>query len=127
MRYQRWCKLTAIVLFFFCGKSATAQPVFPNGASVCARLHAKAMPNDFDVDVMAFTGPSGDGRRGSAGFVLQTRDFIGDGTSAWHFVFQRDASGFGFQVVHPFQDGQVVVSVIGSTVSIKRTIGSIIT
>ena len=40
---------------------------------ICSMMHAKQMPSDFQVKAMKFTGPSGDGRRGSAGFVVQTK------------------------------------------------------
>lgn len=88
---------------------------------VCSRLNAKQMPGELEVPAIVFTGPAGDGRRGSAGFVVRSQDiakagknvkpseFTGGGTR-WDFVFQRAKSGFHFQVIHPFQRGHVIVS-----------------
>jgi hypothetical protein len=79
---------------------------------------------------MTFTGPSGDGRRGSAGFVVRLQD-VGPATNGasrsstatdgtrWEFAFQRAASGFHFQVIHPFRQGHVLVS-LAQGVTIHR-------
>lgn len=86
---------------------------------ICSKMHAKQMPKDFRVAAMKFTGPAGDGRRGSAGFVVQTKKLLkGDGTRL-SFTFQRDASGYGFQVIHPIAKGHILVSV-HSSVTIHR-------
>jgi hypothetical protein len=82
-------------------------------------LRAKAMPRDLAVPAMKFTGPSGDGRRGSAGFLVQSQDFVKGTGTRWQFVFQRDPSGYGFQVIHPFESGHIVVTV-HSGVTIHR-------
>jgi len=86
---------------------------------ICPILHAKQMPHDFQVEAMKFTGPAGDGRRGSAGFVVQTKDLLDGGGTQLSFTFQRDASGYGFQVIHPLTEGHVLVSV-SSSVTIHR-------
>ncbi|MDA1015062.1 MAG: hypothetical protein O3A00_11505 [Planctomycetota bacterium] len=77
---------------------------------VCSQLNAKQMPMDFHVPAMKFTGPAGDGRRGSAGFVLQSDGLIDGNGTRWNFVFQRAKSGFKFQIIHPFQGGHILVS-----------------
>jgi hypothetical protein len=66
------------------------------------------MPQDFTIAAMRFTGPSGDGRRGSAGFVVKGKK--GEATRL-SFSFQRDATGYGFQVIHPLGKGRALVSV----------------
>jgi len=86
---------------------------------ICSMMHAKQMPADFQVEAMRFTGPSGDGRRGSAGFVVQTEKLIKGSRTRLTFVFERDVSGYGFQVIHPFGSGHVLVSV-HSSVAIHR-------
>lgn len=86
---------------------------------ICPMMHAKQMPTDFEVEAMRFTGPAGDGRRGSAGFVVQTEKLIKGPGTRFTFVFQRDGSGYGFQVIHPFGSGHVLVSVY-SGVTIHR-------
>jgi len=86
---------------------------------ICSMMHAKQMPADFQVEAMRFTGPSGDGRRGSAGFVVQTEKLIKASGTRLTFVFERDVSGYGFQVIHPFGSGHVLVSV-HSGVAIHR-------
>lgn len=108
--------LTAILLT----NSASSQPLGPDKTLlVCPLMHAKAMPSSIPFAAMTFTGPTADGRRGSAGFVVHSQDFVtGDGTR-WQFIFQRDASGYGFQVIHPLEKGHVVVSVL-SGVTIHR-------
>jgi len=82
-------------------------------------LHAKAMPQGLLVPAMKFTGPSGDGRRGSAGFVVQSQNLVKGAGTRWRFVFQRDSSGYGFQVIHPFESGHILVTV-HSGVTIHR-------
>lgn len=84
---------------------------------ICDRINAKQMPSGFHVDAMKFTGPAGDGRRGSAGFVVKSTKGVGTRLS---FQFQRDASGYGFQAIHPFAEGHVVVSVHSRGVTIHR-------
>ncbi|MDA1164516.1 MAG: hypothetical protein O3B13_15600 [Planctomycetota bacterium] len=101
-------------------ESSAAQPLSSESeVLVCPLMHAKVMPDGFPVKAMTFTGPSGEGRRGSAGFVVQTEDLVNSGRTRWKFTFQRDASGFGFQVIHPLKKGHVVVSVV-SGVTIHR-------
>jgi len=84
---------------------------------VCQRINAKQLPQDFKVDAMAFTGPSGDGRRGSAGLVVPIE--VGEG-SRFAFTFQRDASDYGFQAIHPLGKGHVLVSVHSRGVTLYR-------
>ena len=78
---------------------------------LCPMMHAKQLPKDFRVAAMTFTGPSGDGRRGSTGFVVQTRQLIAGSGTRLSFTFHRHASGYGFQVIHPLAAGHVLVSV----------------
>lgn len=99
---------------------------------VCSRLDAKQMPSGLKVPALVFTGPAGDGRRGSAGFVVRLQDIaassgakhakrsraVEDGTR-WDFLFQRAPSGFHFQIIHPFQRGHVLVS-LAQGVTIHR-------
>ncbi|MEM7477879.1 MAG: hypothetical protein AAF483_23075 [Planctomycetota bacterium] len=124
MRHAHY--LAFILLTALASTRALAQPIVDlsarveNSVLICDVLHAKTMPTELEVNAMAFTGPPGDGRRGSAGFVVQTKELIKGAGTQWQFLFQRDASGFGFQVIHPFKNGQVVVSLVGSTVSIHR-------
>ena len=87
--------------------------------AVCPLLHAKQLPSGLTVPAMTFTGPAGDGRRGSAGFTVQAQNLI-DGTgTGWNFTFQRTASGYGFQVIHPLRKGHVVATV-GSDVTVHH-------
>ena len=86
---------------------------------ICPMMHAKQMPTGFEVEAMKFTGPAGDGRRGSAGFVVQTEKLIKGPGTRFTFVFQRDGSGYGFQVIHPFGSGHVLITVY-SGVTIHR-------
>ena len=88
---------------------------------IADQLHAKQLPTDLKTQAMVFTGPAGDGRRGSAGFIVNGQELLGDGGAGtgWHFTFQRDPSGFGFQIIHPFKDGHVLIAV-GSAVTIHR-------
>lgn len=84
---------------------------------ICERMNAKEMPHDLPVPAMKFTGPAGDGRRGSAGFVVQPK---GRGGTRLLFSFQRAASGYGFQIIHPLGKGHVVVSVHSRGMTIHR-------
>jgi hypothetical protein len=103
--------------------AAFAMAVLAAGSSradellLCSRINAKQMPPDFAIAAMRFTGPSGDGRRGSAGFVVKAKQ--GEGTRL-SFSFQRDATGYGFQVIHPLGKGHVLVSVQSGGVTIHR-------
>ena len=121
MRYHQSIIL-GLTLFaaVVCSTRASAQPgIVDSRISICPLLHAKAMPREFSVSAMKFTGPSGDGRRGSAGFVVQSQDLVKGSGTRWQFVFQRDPSGYGFQVIHPFESGHILVSV-HSGVTIHR-------
>lgn len=113
MRYQPSIILGLTFLAVVVSTSrAHAQPgIVEISTPICPLLHAKAMPQGLSVSAMRFTGPSGDGRRGSAGFVVQSQDLVTGHGTRWQFVFQRDPSGFGFQVIHPFESGHVLVSV----------------
>lgn len=84
---------------------------------LCERVNAKEMPHDFAVPAMKFTGPAGDGRRGSAGFVVQPK---GRGGTRLLFSFQRHASGYGFQIIHPLGKGHVLVSIHSRGLTIHR-------
>ena len=110
------CSIVAVALSSVASAESDSASIL-----VCARMNAKAMPSDFRVPAMAFTGPAGDGRRGPAGFVVQARDLESDGSHSiskspgpigtrWEFTFQRAASGYHFQVIHPFRNGHVLVS-----------------
>lgn len=102
------CLCLFAVTAMTCAASAETQS---DAVVVCPRINAKAMPADFRVPAMAFTGPAGDGRRGSAGFVVQAQgDSTGVPGTRWEFAFQRAPSGYHFQVIHPFNNGHVLVS-----------------
>ncbi len=93
------------------GGASTGSHAREGEVLICPVMHAKQMPTGFEVEAMKFTGPAGDGRRGSAGFVVQTEKLIKGPGTRFTFVFQRDGSGYGFQVIHPFGSGHVLVSV----------------
>lgn len=123
MRFQRPIRLvlTFLATVVLTGSFSSAQPLgLDHEILVCPLLHAKAMPQGFPVAAMKFTGPSGDGRRGSAGFVVQSQDIAKGTGTRWKFIFQRDASGYGFQVIHPFEKGHVLLSVHSRGVTIHR-------
>lgn len=111
MRHRkfRFCFVTSLslsLLFAAVSLSRAAE----GDVLICKKMHAKAMPKDFSVAAMKFTGPSGDGRRGSAGFVVAADKLIdGDGTRLT-FTFHRDPSGFHFQAIHPFKKWHVLIS-----------------
>ncbi|MBM79395.1 MAG: hypothetical protein CMJ78_02220 [Planctomycetaceae bacterium] len=114
----------ACVVALLSTKLAEAQPVgpIPDPSSkrlICSKLVAKAMPSKFSTNAMVFTGPAGDGRRGSAGFIVPAMMLMQAESTHWRFGFQRAASGYGFQIIHPFRNGHVVVSV-ASSVAIHR-------
>lgn len=69
MRYQPSIILGLTFLAVVVSTSrAHAQPgIVEISTPICPLLHAKAMPQGLSVSAMRFTGPSGDGRRGSAG------------------------------------------------------------
>lgn len=119
------CGFLSVLIMGTAERMVVAQPVArvtdqsDSTVLVCPLLHAKAMPDQLAVPAMTFTGPAGDGRRGSAGFVVHTKELIrGQGTE-WEFTFQRARSGFGFQVIHPLLRGHVLVAV-GSGLTIHR-------
>lgn len=84
---------------------------------LCSRINAKQMPTDFRVAAMRFTGPAGDGRRGSAGFVVRAKSDEGTRLS---FSFQRDVTGYGFQVIHPLGKGHAIISVHSRGMTLHR-------
>ncbi len=119
MRYCNICLVVFIATFLVIGGQPSQTRGEEGEILICPMMRAKQMPQDLRVEAMRFTGPSGEGRRGSAGFVVQTKDLIKGGGARLAFDFQRDASGFFFQVIHPFEKGHIVVSV-HSGVSIHR-------
>jgi len=108
-----------VVAFLFVGGEPSLSHARDGAIPICSMMHAKRMPTDFHVEAMKFTGPAGDGRRGSAGFVVQTKKLVKGRGTRLTFAFQRDASGYGFQVIHPFRSGHVLVSVY-SGVTVHR-------
>lgn len=97
----------------------SSEPLHLHRKLICPLLHAKAMPKNMPGDAMVFTGPAGDGRRGSAGFIVPTGEHVADGSSRWSFTFQRAPSGYGVQIVHPLGKGHVLINV-SSEVTIHR-------
>jgi len=116
MRLYNWLLITFLAAFTFVSSLPFQAQGDDGEVLIFPRMDAKQMPKDFQVEAMKFTGPSGDGRRG---FVVQTKDLIKGTGTRLAFDFQRDASGFNFQVIHPFEQGHVIVSV-HSGVSIHR-------
>ena len=119
MRLSSWLIVPILFSFVF----AIGQISFLHGqdgkVEICKLLHAKKMPDGFSVDAMKFTGPAGDGRRGSAGFVVKANDLVKGSGTQLSFDFQRAASGFYFQIIHPFENGHVLIS-LHRGVSIHR-------
>lgn len=106
-RKVRFCFATSLSLLF---AAASLSRAAEGDVLICKKMHAKAMPKDFSVEAMKFTGPSGDGRRGSAGFVVAADKLIDGGGTRLAFTFHRAAAGFHFQVIHPFKKGHVLIS-----------------
>ena len=110
------------VIYYSVIAALLASTLNANGARaveqlIASRINAKQLPQDFRVEAMKFTGPWGDGRRGSAGFVVSAKQGVG---TRFSFKFQRDASGYGFQVIHPCGEGHAIVSVHSRGVTIHR-------
>ena len=90
MRHWRISTLVVALTAMLTAQTGTAQPLAAElPVLVSPLVHAKAMPSDFNVPAMCFTGPSADGRRGSAGFVVPSREVI-DGTGTrWQFTIGK--------------------------------------
>jgi hypothetical protein len=99
-----------------------ASPESENSVALCEFIPAKAMPAGLPDGAITFTGPAGDGRRGSAGFLVSVRKVLPEtagGGTRFSFSFERAGSGYGFQIIHPFKDGHVLIAV-HPTVKIYR-------
>ena len=113
MRYERECRaflMACLAVLILVGIGTSDAFAGGDEVVICPLIQAKQMPAGFKVAAMTFTGPAGDGRRGSAGFVVRADELVEGGGSRLTFVFQRDASGHHFQVIHPFENGHVLVS-----------------
>ncbi|MDP6444129.1 MAG: hypothetical protein QF805_10100, partial [Pirellulaceae bacterium] len=108
------------VLTFLLAAWSSGPVAYADGVLISPRINAKQMPQDFRVEAMKFTGPAGDGRRGSAGFVLQSREFVKDAGTKLSFAFERDVTGYGVQIIHPLAAGHVVVSIHSRGVTVHR-------
>lgn len=121
----------SVVMLSLCG-FVRAESNDGKSLLVCSRLNAKQLPSGLKLPAIVFTGPAGDGRRGSAGFVVRTQNISAKpnatnarqsgkaaGGTRWDFLFQRAKSGFHFQAIHPFKRGHIVVS-LAQGVTIHR-------
>ncbi|MGI9244672.1 MAG: hypothetical protein ACR2RV_27970 [Verrucomicrobiales bacterium] len=69
--------------------------------------------------VIAFDGPSGDGRRGAKGILVKA-DSDGSGSgSTWAMDYSRARSARGLQIIHPRGSGHAIVHIIRSGVGIS--------
>jgi hypothetical protein len=82
------------------------------GQDLAERLAAKAKPRGVASGAISFTGPSGDGRRGANGVFLPVagENWNVTGTQL-SCRFMRSQSGRWLQLIHPFRDGHVLVTV----------------
>ncbi|HEX4132145.1 MAG TPA: protein kinase, partial [Pirellulales bacterium] len=81
---------------------------------VCDLLQANRDPQGLHAtDAITFTGPDGDGRRGSRGILLPAPPSWTRTGTQWTFSYLGAKAPCGFQVVHPWQKGHVLVSMRG--------------
>jgi len=82
-----------------------------NRRQVCGALQAKASPKELAADAVHFTAPRGNGRGGANGFLIRaSADWREKGTE-WRFHYVRSGSARGLQIVHPWQEGQILVAI----------------
>lgn len=87
--------------------------VEPGLQRVCPKLAAKHRAvNDLHPGGSAFDAPRGDGRSGALGFVLDADPIWREQGTTWEFDYFVGDFAHGFQVVHPWQEGQIVVDLM---------------
>jgi hypothetical protein len=93
-----------------------------SGTLVCESFHAKQSPEEIKTEIKAvkFTAPNGDGRRGAAGLLIQAKEKKDTTGTRITFTFRRSSTGYGFQVIHPLEQGHLLISVDPSVVRLYR-------
>jgi hypothetical protein len=79
-------------------------------AMVCRALAAKRDPVDLVIGSIAFTAPPGDGRRGANGFLIPSDASWQERGTEWNFLHRFGRSSQSMQVIHPWGDGHVLVT-----------------
>jgi serpin B len=120
---KRYLVFGAIVLGIFVGMPAenakAKEARIPNRLrdrtlrEVCDLLTGKKNPKGLCKVATHFTAPSGKGRWGANGFLINaSKDWKEKGT-LWDFRYERARSARCFQVIHPFKKGHILVTVSG--------------
>lgn len=77
---------------------------------ICERVAAKTGAVGMADGVQPFDGPGGDGRRYAKGVLVPAPAGWQETGTSWTFDYQRSGSPYGIQIIHPFKQGQVLVS-----------------
>jgi hypothetical protein len=88
------------------------------GTVVCQSLIAKTKPEGLAAEAVAFDAPPGDGRRGANGFLIPAPETWATKGTAWRCSYRRDGTANGIHFIHPFQQGQVVVTLLTGVVHV---------
>ncbi len=84
----------------------------PEFERVASKVQAKRGVDTASSKVVAFEGPTGDGRRGAKGILVTTKsDSDDDIGSTWTFIYTRGGSARGLQIIHPRGRGQAIVHI----------------
>lgn len=91
---------------------APVPDVLPAKATTIAtELRAKGEAKDLAPGIIAFDGPTGDGRRGAKGILLTNDPAIGKAGTIWAFTYVRQGTAQVLEIIHPHGSGQVVIHV----------------
>lgn len=87
--------------------AATLDDVKP--VPVATTLEGKRGAAGANPLAIVFDAPRGDGRGGAKGVLVCGGPEWAKLGSRWSFTYARGGSAFGLQIIHPFQNGQVIV------------------
>ncbi len=81
---------------------------------VCEGLRSDRVPSGLHGDnTIPFTGPKGDGRGNSRGVLAPAPSGWQRNGTQWQFSYTGFGNAYGFQIVHPWRAGQVLIMVRG--------------
>ena len=87
-------------------------------ALVANSVRAKGSVEGAAANVIAFDGPTGDGRRGAKGILVKSAGG-GDSGSTWVFKYTRGGTARGLQIIHPRGKGQAVVYINKDSIGVS--------
>ena len=85
---------------------------------IAETIKGKSTPTGVHPGVVAFHAPDGNGRRGANGLYVPPGKFSPGGITEMTFTHQRGGHARGVQIIHPLNDGHVVVTILKDQINV---------